>query len=224
LGKIYHPAFGEVVSYTETVIPDDPDGQVAATIALMRRYALEDAISPEIQRAAGEIKQASGSGLPYAEACFRLVKGSLKFVEDSSLYSSVPSSSPNVQTVETLVRPRDMLRMGSSGRGARQGDCDDFSMLLASLLVAGDVPCSFVTVAADAESPDRFSHVYVAAYPDGKQSRIALDASHGSYPGWETEQRYRIREFPVTQSSKTIQLLALGLIGYAAVRALEKRN
>ena len=46
---------------------------------------------------------------------------------------------------------------------APAGDCDDFSMLTAALLEASGIPWEFVTVAADRDSPGRFSHVYVRA-------------------------------------------------------------
>ena len=74
------------------------------------------------------------------------------------------------------------------------GDCDDFSMYLAALLTANGIACSFITVAADGHAPDQYSHVYVVAYPDGE--RVACDASHGKYPGWEVPNAFgKIREW-----------------------------
>ena len=81
---------------------------------------------------------------------------------------------PSAQTV--------FLGVGSTA-AARLGDCDDFSMYAASLLTALDIPCNFVTVAGDESNPNIFTHVYVAAYPNGE--RVVVDASHGPECGWE---------------------------------------
>jgi hypothetical protein len=75
-------------------------------------------------------------------------------------------------------------------------------MLIAALLTAKNIRCRFVTVAADpSDGYQSFSHVYVAAYAEGR--RMPLDASHGSWPGWEVPLKAvgRIREWPVNDDS-----------------------
>jgi hypothetical protein len=87
-------------------------------------------------------------------------------------------------------------------------DCDGFAMYTAALLQAHGIRSSFVTVAADPEQPDRFSHVYVVAYTsDGE--RIAMDTSHGPYPGWEVGRYSRIEEWPVDGGGGLLPLLLL---------------
>jgi hypothetical protein len=55
---------------------------------------------------------------------------------------------------------------------------------VAAFLTVFGIPYEFVTVAANPNEPEIFSHVYLyAVLPDG--SRLPLDASHGDYPGWQ---------------------------------------
>lgn len=196
---ITHPSMGKVrMSVTQT--SDDPDQQVADTIALMRQYALEDAGSIEIQQDARFLRTATDSAFRreprsaqvYAsDAAWRLVKATIHFTEDGTLAEPIRAAGINRDPiVEVLIRPVDI------SNGAHQGDCDDYSMYLASLLTALGIPCSFATLAADPQNPTAYSHVYVVAYPDGR--RYPLDASHGQHPGWEAPNRFgKRKEWPV---------------------------
>jgi len=194
-----HPQLG-TVQYSTTVLPDDPDGQVDATIAIMRRYVLEDCGRPEIQR---DLASAVGStGYPVSlhaviEHIFNYVKRKITFTQDYDIAGPLsqagvlPADKP---VVEVLVRPVDI------SLGAHTGDCDDYSMYTAALLAAAGIQCAFVTVAADPDLPTNFSHVYVAAYIPGNigLQRVAMDTSHGDVAGWEVENRYgRRREWPI---------------------------
>jgi len=96
--------------------------------------------------------------------------------------------------VEIPPLPRDLLALPVP---VAQGDCDDYSMLAASMLLAEGIPCAFVTVAADSRDPSQFSHVYVVSRRGG--ARIPIDASHGPSVGWETPEFYRRSEWPVAQ-------------------------
>lgn len=185
---VRHPDLGQV-HYETSVVREDPDGQIADTIALMRRYVVEDAPSPEVGRALAEARAYEAD--PVAQV-FWWVKSRLRFVNDEEL--AAPWQNPDI--VEVLIRPRDMYSLD----GLRRGDCDDYVMMGAAMLVRLGVPVSFVTVAADGRDPSRFSHVYLAAYPAG--IRIALDASEGDQPGWEVPaaQTYRREEWPVRES------------------------
>lgn len=177
---IRHPSFAGLIQFGGiAALADHPDDRVAQTIQVMRRYAIEDSRTWPVQ----SILRTDPNPI---QAAFQGAKDSLRYVTDDVLAAAFPSWNP---VVEVLVRPR------LSALGSAEGDCDDFSMLVASVLTAAGIPCRFVTVAADPEAPDQFSHVYVAAYaPD----RIALDASHGAYPGWETPNRFgKIHEWSV---------------------------
>jgi transglutaminase-like putative cysteine protease len=213
--RIYHPAFGEVVRADALVVPDDPDEQVAETISLMRRYALEDARRPEIRRLADEV---SGSGPPLEQAAriWNYVRESVAFANDASLASPLESRA-SYPIIEVLIRPADLVSMCRNGGCRRLADCDDYSMLIAALLAAKNIRCRFVTVAADpSDGYQSFSHVYVAAYAEGR--RIPLDASHGPWPGWEVpiEAVGRIREWPVNDDSYCPGAAWLALVALAA--------
>lgn len=188
---VRHPELGDV-QMSATMLPDDPDGQVAATIDAMRAYAIADAGTADIHR---DVMTACAGATGPAEWCAALwqwVKGKIQFKEDRSLSAPIEKAGlAKHPVVEVLVRPIDI------SRGAPYGDCDDFSMYLASLLTARGIPCSFVTVAADSQQPENYSHVYIAAYPNGQ--RIPLDSSHGKYPGWEVPRFTRRTEWPVTE-------------------------
>lgn len=172
---IYHPALGQTVNFEVRELPDDPDGQVAGTIALMRGYVLEDWQRPEVIKDAAEAQASILDADPVSQV-FWWVKR-LSFVEDR--FTALPFSfAPDV--VETLIRPVDMALLPE---GRRQGDCDDFVMYAAALLKALGLNSRFVTLAADPREPGRYSHVYLAVYRNGE--RIPFDASHGAYPGWE---------------------------------------
>ena len=181
-----HPQLGRV-NMTVQVTGDSPDQQVQDTIDLMRRYVIEDARRPELQQAMLPVRHAHPS--TQVEHAYALTKGKLSFVQDRTISRPVESHAQGLPVVEVLIRPIDVIN------GVTMGDCDDFSMLLSALLAAAGVPVSFVTAAADDGQPGVYSHVYVAAYPQGQ--RVALDASHGPYAGWEVQRASRLKEWPV---------------------------
>jgi Transglutaminase-like superfamily. len=192
---------------------DDPDEQVEATIEMMARYVREDASSIEVQQAAREASQSEADPI---EGVFQYVKRLIRFQSDE--HTAQPLESHLVKiglgdypVIEVLIRPRDMLSW-QKDTGTRQvGDCDDFAMLTAALLIALGIDASFVTVAADPRQPNADSHVYVAAYQQG--NRIPLDTSHGEYPGWEVQYVTRRREWPIKTGYRG--LIIAGLVIWA---------
>jgi hypothetical protein len=111
--------------------------------------------------------------------------------------------------IEILIRPADMLRTIMAGQAV--GDCDDYSMLCAALCRSLGYKVAFATVAGVPERPDVYSHVYVVAWT-GDGTRVALDCSHGQYPGWEAPNYLgKMTEHPV--HSWTEKLLMLGVVG-----------
>lgn len=115
------------------------------------------------------------------------------------------------QFVQQQVRfTRDMAAVWESGRGwcgketlhtaewildHRIGDCDDFVILLASLLGTIGYSTRAVTIKADPTDPESYSHIYLEAeVPQGSGNWIALDAARpgaafGRQPeySWQTE-------------------------------------
>lgn len=108
------------------------------------------------------------------------VKGTVKFVPDESVVAETFGIPLHLVEQELLITPDRLLTMRQP-----RGDCDDFSMLIATMLECVGIPADLVAIKADTEQQWRYSHVYVRAIlRDG--SRLPLDASHGPMPGWES--------------------------------------
>ena len=117
-----------------------------------------------------------------ARAIWWWVKNHVTFIEDEEIVAKeLGFQDPNQ---ELLIPPITLLHMPQP-----TGDCDDFSLLTASLLKCAHIPCWFVAIAVDEVERFRFSHVYVRCYLDDEQTYMAMDTSHGSVPGWETSRR-----------------------------------
>ena len=176
--------------------PIDSDISTQQTVEMMIRLAKVSSHSPLVQAA---ILSATDGILPsnlqpitLARAIFYFVKGHIHFTEDEELiYKGLGIDRVDK---ELLITPDVLLAMPYP-----MGDCDDFSLLTASMLLAGGVPCSFVTIAADPETPEKFSHIYVRAYliseGQGLGNSVAMDCSHGSYLGWEYQGAFRRQEW-----------------------------
>lgn len=190
-GTVYHPEIGQLMQWEVTPLSSDPDTQVAQTVSRMAGNVREDAGSAPILNDALAI-QGSGSGDPLSDT-FWWNKRRLGFRHDRTLAQPFRPFLDD-EVVEVLIRPRDLAQMRQPLE-----DCDGFASLAAAQLRAQGIPCNFVTVAADTREPGRFSHVYLACYPESGE-RIALDVSHGPYPGWEatdTGQVTRLKEWSI---------------------------
>lgn len=216
-GTLVHPHLGPV-RYSLAEISDDPDKQVEQTIALMQQYTRDDAYSPALHR---DVYQAWLSDDPITDTWQYLNCASgtraMQFARDEQTAQPLQIGEWR-PIVEALIRPVDQ-----ANAEAPIGDCDDFAMYAAAHLLARAVPCSFVTVAADAHDPTVYSHVYLAAYPfTGPYAgqRVPLDFSHGPRPGWETENVFgKRREWPLderTSSSRAAFLILMIAAGTVA--------
>jgi hypothetical protein len=207
-----HPVMGDL-KYSTVVMSGDPDSQVEQAIAQMSRYAIADAQTGLIRDDAENATYDAG-GDPIKGAFLR-ARSRIRFTEDRNVVKS-----PNV--VEVLIRPLDVCMISDNlGANSVVGDCDDFSMYVAALLLSQGVPCCFVTVAADPMEPQMYSHVYVAAYPT--TGRVAVDASHGKFVGWEAPNTFgKLREWDlfdaaklrVTQACSVLTFLAIGAFAW----------
>lgn len=207
---VQHPALGAVQA-TAHQVGDHPDGQVGETVLLMGGYVAEDVGVPEVIRAAHEAA-APGSPLPNIIAgVWDWVRGHVTFVNDQATALPLESQgigTPQLPVVEVLIRPRDMVDQ-IRRRGSTIGDCDDFAMLTAALLGVHGVQSDFVTVAAD-PALESWSHVYLAADVGGGR-RLAMDTSHGEWPGWESPADRRKAYWPAYRPV-TPELVILSLV------------
>jgi hypothetical protein len=199
-GTTDHPIFG-LVGYRGEELGWDADQQVARTLGIMGQRVREDAADPAFcswaQYVVGGVP-GQLSDMEAVEAAYSHVKGALRFQRDEVTGAGV-GNYPAEEVVEVLIRPREMAKFVAQGKGT--GDCDDFTMYLAAILTCYGIPVEFCTVAADGRAPGNYSHVYLVAYPkvDGVPGRLALDASHGDYPGWEVANMFgRRKQWPVS--------------------------
>jgi transglutaminase-like putative cysteine protease len=197
------PDITNAQNYTLTYLPDDPYAQVAAMTGRMSD-AVSAARIPIEQEAFSVLNQdaAVHGDVNPIRAVWNYVREKMRFVSDDvpgmQLEQVLGLSTP---VVESLVRPEYMHQYGS-------GDCDDYVTYGAALLNALGVPVKFCTVAADANEPNVYSHVYLVAYYDGQ--RIPLDLSHGQHVGWEKEDGvYMRQEWPCGGSGIGLIILAV---------------
>ncbi len=227
-GMAYHDTLGPV-KYRVQELGPHPDTQVGITINLMRRLVREDAQCPDFNDHMQEVMGRDGTDLwSKAEKIRRAydhVSRVMTFVRDEAVGSGVSGVGglDPADIVEVIIRPVDMMKYAEQGKAV--GDCDDHSMYLACLLeCAGIEDVRFVTVAADGRAPEQFSHVYVVAYPNG--IRTPLDASHGEYVGWETENKFNRREeWPIRDGIGVIvgrlaMVAGLGAVAWWGIRSL----
>jgi hypothetical protein len=126
-----------------------------------------------------------------------------------------------------LRRPADVALLIDQN-GFAEGDCDDFSMFTAALLLALQAqgePISnvrFVTISPRGmtENGRDFSHVFVRCSYRGND--ISLDCSHGKYAGWCYTDNTREAEWPLRSSATTV-LVAFAILAIPLVSNLFRR-
>ena len=199
VGDNSHPLLGPGKITGAHELGPFPDAQVASTIAVMRRRVIEDCYNPDFRSHAARVLNWI-SEPDSVSAAWRQTRNAINFVHDKELAGDIPGVNQD-NVVEFIIRPLEMARL--IDRGTAHGDCDDFCMYCECLLECCGIPTSFVTVAADDSQPDQYSHVYVRAYPyenGRKGDYVALDPSHGAYPGWECPDYFgKQKEWPVDQ-------------------------
>jgi hypothetical protein len=122
-----------------------------------------------------------------------------EFGEVSALFSFVQSAiryTKDPVAKEKLYPPKELLKI-------RAGDCDDISMLLGALALALGYPARLITLGANPNYPNEFSHVYVEVeVPAGSGQWVALDAARpGSQFGLQPPMWTRKRAWSLTDDS-----------------------
>lgn len=145
------------------------------TINLMRQLVDEALRDPAFNRLARDIVRSAPAfdDFAEAEALYNWVRSNIRFTKDPV-------------TKETLYPPQELLKI-------RAGDCDDISMLLGAFLMAVGYPARLVTVGANANAPDQFSHVYVEGQVAGQwipMDPARFDSQFGMEPPIVTRKRW----------------------------------
>lgn len=184
------------------------DAGVAQTIELMKRLIDEGVKDPVINRYAIDSLRNSQAQqhdpLSAARAIFDTVSANFFFVNDPV----GPSGAK-----ETLRPPRATLEL-------KAGDCDDFTVLICSLLGTIGIGTRIVTVASDPRDPQQFTHVYPEADIDGQW--IPVDAARpGAQFGLSPERVYRKKIWSCTDSSSAeVSGVRHSLAGYVALKGM----
>jgi len=181
---------------TSTIaLPDGIPG-TARTIQLIRQLVEEGVKHPRIRRTATDILRGVPAYNDPAEvsAIYNWVLRNIRFTKDMlGVGHGIETLQPAVAILET-----------------RAGDCDDFVILLASLLGSVGYETQAVTVAASAADPENFSHIYLEAKVKGQW--IALDAARPDAQfGRAPETYWMIRRWPLTHAGDRETLGGLGM-------------
>jgi hypothetical protein len=188
----------------------NPDNATAETIQVMCGQINKSAEDPVLRASArdaiarfrgGPLYVAAGVD-PFhdagaiASSAWWWAKHALRFVHHDGLIQVWFNERDQLQL---LISPDLLLRMSDP-----RGDCAIYTMLVCAMLRACGVPYELVTAAVDPHQPDIFGHVYArAVLPYGR--RLALDTSHGKYPGWEVPREHVIRKQIWDQDGNPIQ-------------------
>ena len=163
----------------------DGERGTAQTVRLMRHLVDQAQADPEFVRFAVDLVRNVPAYDEYGEvsALFQWVQSAIRYTKD-------PFSK------EKLYPPKELLKI-------RAGDCDDMSMLLGALALSLGYPARLITLGANPDSPNEFSHVYVEVeVPAGSGQWVALDAARpGSAFGLEPPGWFRKRAWSLTDDS-----------------------
>lgn len=156
---------GQVPKVSESDVGDGIDGNID-TIEAMKKVARLRAGDPLIRKLATNILQSyqiqSHFFLDEALAIGDYVKSRVRYVRDPD-------------NIEHLQDPLKMVRDIQSGTA--QGDCDDMSLLTATLLLSVGHQPLFRAVRYD-QAMGNYNHIYVIEYDknaDGPEMRVVLD-------------------------------------------------
>lgn len=183
------------------------DAGTRQTVSLMYKL-IDDAVkNPAVNRFAIDTIRAAPQYDHTAEAfaIYETVLANFRFVND-------PVGPDGAK--ETLRPVVDILAIGA-------GDCDDFTMLISSLLGTIGIESHIVTVAADPADPESFSHVYPEALLDGQW--VALDAARpGAEFGLAPSHYFRKKVWPSGNETPGPlgQMRRQSLSGYITLRGL----
>lgn len=148
----------KVTTYSLQGIPDGREG-TRATLKLMADISKRYKKNPTIF----ELSRCIVRNVPNKQ--WLMEAGAiLKWVQRHIRYTM------DIQGVETLQTPVQTLRLG-------QGDCDDHSMLIASLLMAINRPARFVAVG---RMPNSFEHVFTQTKVGDKW--VTLESTEENWP------------------------------------------
>lgn len=211
------PAFSPAaIDVTIDPAAGNANASTAQTIARMSQLIQKAQSAPKVLQSARAAIAELPMGADRRQICaavFNWIRRHVRFVQDEELLAAELG---HPDAAELLIAPWVLVAMDDP-----RGDCDDFSMLCASMLEVLSVPCQLVTIAADPQDPSRWSHVYVYARLENG-GYLSMDTSHGSEPGWEAPRRFKIRTWPIEAGSPVANARGSRLNGLPAGYELER--
>lgn len=151
---------------TKTAELSNADKGNYETVEIMRREAHRLKSHPKVRELALKILESNGVGshnfLEEARALAEFVQREVRYVRD-------------INDVEQLHDPLYMIKLLESGTA--QGDCDDMSLLLATLMLAVGHQPYFAIVRYKATTGP-YNHIYVTTYDrnwGGPKRRLVMD-------------------------------------------------
>lgn len=180
---------GYLPDYQTEIVPTNPRDNLVSTVDTINKMVVlvkESLSSPIVIQTAEGIVAGIGKTTPtewdLVRAVFWWCKHHITFKEDEWALVQDFGVSDLGTGKELLLSPSFLLSMPKP-----TGDCDDYSTLIATFLkLMGFQRVGFRTIAADPFDPNCFTHVYVVVQLSNGHF-YTLDASHGAYPGWESE-------------------------------------
>ena len=172
--------------------PHNPDQQTYDTIQQMRSIVRRSVNDPQMIDLVKQVLLGCNLMDEVGVACriFFWIKSNIAFSEDYLLANQfLGSSNRNPDGEDFLITPIALATQ------VRKGDCDDFSMLSATMLDIIGIESKFVTIAADGRYPNIFSHVYVIAKINNQW--VGFDTSHGKSPGWQYNKSTRYQAWSI---------------------------
>jgi len=171
----------------------DGDRGIAETIDAIRALVDQGITDPRVRRVATEILR--NSGVPQYDEI-----GEVRAVFD---WARNPA---NLRFTKDMVG-KEMLQPAWSVLESGAGDCDCINaIVLPSLLGAIGYPTRAVTVAADLEDPETFSHIYIEALAEdaaGNLIWIPLDVARPNAAWLRTPERFsRIKRWPLMEAAE----------------------
>lgn len=161
-----------------------------ATILRMQDLVTQGKRDFRIRKLAGQLIQGGVSGIPkcppkdyycYAEAAHRFCRDKITYVFD-----------PN--GVELIESPWSIVESGIA-------DCDSIVMLMSTLCETMGFPCRFVTIKADTQRPDEFSHVFMEVKIP-KRGWVASDPTQPERPfGWSAPAKFPRKNWPASKDA-----------------------
>lgn len=162
------------------------DVETAQTVSYMDEIAAADACDPAVVSATAEALEDAGIDTDadaHRKACavYWWLKRKIRYVP-------TPGTSPLVD--QTLITPCAVLAMPEP-----IGDCPQFSMLACAMFRVLCMDSKFVTIKAERDFPELWSHIYntVEVHPG---QYMPFDSSNGPEPGAEYAQPYARRVWP----------------------------